>query len=122
MSLNESMERTSYLLGRLFAVLEKIQKEALGDINTTIKDKYFTTATSTPRTVFPVIIKLSQHHLNKVDYKVKYEKMIQSIINRIDDFPNYMNLEDQGLFILGYYQQKQVIYTKNEKIKKEEEM
>ncbi|MCD6394557.1 MAG: type I-C CRISPR-associated protein Cas8c/Csd1, partial [Planctomycetes bacterium] len=66
MSLDKENKNPAYLLGRLFAVLEKAQIDALGKgINATIKDRFFGAASATPKVVFPQLIRLSQHHIEK---------------------------------------------------------
>lgn len=120
--LNENSTDTAYNLGRLFAVLEKAQTDALGNINATIKDKFFSSACVTPGLVFPRLLKLTQAHLGKLSEggKIYTDKLIQGILANIDGgFPGTQNMEEQGMFILGYYQQKQKLYTKNETGEKE---
>lgn len=106
----------AYHLGRWFALLEKTQKDAMGEnINATIKDRFFTAASSTPASVFPRLIRLSQHHLNGIESKglrVSRERQFQEIADRLRDFPRNLSLEAQGLFHLGYYQQMKDLYTK----------
>ncbi|MEM7782507.1 MAG: type I-C CRISPR-associated protein Cas8c/Csd1 [Planctomycetota bacterium] len=104
----------SYQLGRLFACLERAQEDALTGLNATIKDRYFGAAASTPSTVFPRLIRLSQHHIRKLEggKKVVAEKRIQEIMGRISGFPSHLKLEDQGLFAIGYYHQRQDFFTK----------
>lgn len=116
-ALNPDHPALAYQLGRLFAVLEKTQQDALPSINDTIKDRYFSAASSTPATVFPRIIKLNQHHLGKLDRGAKnfHERRIQEIAGRIDSFPFHLGLADQGLFTIGYYHQRQDIFTKKPK-------
>ncbi|MBK5252109.1 MAG: type I-C CRISPR-associated protein Cas8c/Csd1 [Peptostreptococcaceae bacterium] len=112
-ALNHDNKNTGYLLGRLFAVMEKAQKDALGEkINSTIKDRYFSSATATPGAVFPTLVKLAQYHIEKSDYGYARDREIQQIMQSIDSFPAHLNLDDQGQFILGYYHQKQSFYTK----------
>ncbi len=106
MSLDNERMETGYLLGRLFAVLEKAQSDALGQINTTIKDRFFTAASATPATVFPRLLSLVQHHIEKAEYGYMSEKRIAEIMDHIDSFPAHLNLQDQGLFAIGYYHQK----------------
>ena len=107
MGLNEQTDNRAYILGRLFAVLEKAQKDAAGgQLNTTIKDRYFTSACATPGAIFPTLLKLSQHHIAKADYGYKSDKRITELLEKVDAFPSTHSLEEQGLFILGYYQQK----------------
>lgn len=119
LSLDYENRDQAYLCGRLFAVLEMLQKEAIGkNINTTIKDKYFASAASKPATVFPKLLKLAQAHtsgLQEEKIKVHYNKLIGQIINDInDEFPTTLSLVDQGKFIIGYYQQNQDFFVKKE--------
>lgn len=121
MSLNLDNTNQAYLCGRLFAVLEKIQQDASGgNLNQTIKDSYFSSACSKPATVFPKLIQLSQHHLKKIKAKEKYVVFYQNlcgdIIDQLEDaFPNTFSLDEQGKFIIGYYQQNKALYAKKEK-------
>lgn len=115
MGLNEDNNNTGYQLGRLFSLLEKVQKDALGNqINATIRDRYFGAASAAPASVFPLLLRLSRHHIAKAEYGNILDRKIQSVVNRLSAFPNYLSLEDQGQFILGYYHQNQANYTKNE--------
>ena len=116
--LNEESKYVPYILGRLFAVLEKIQTDASPGINTTIKDRYFTSASTTPAIIIPMLLKLSQHHQRKLEDKnrIFYEKLIQELQGRIHTmYPDRMTLQEQGAFYLGYYHQKQSFYTPKEK-------
>ena len=109
MSLNTERRETAYLLGRLFAVLEKAQLDALGKVNATIKDRFFSAASATPASVFPRLLSLSQHHIEKADYGYVSDRRIGEIMEHVDRFPTHMNLQDQGLFAIAYYQQKNAI-------------
>lgn len=112
--LDSAKQTVAFRCGRLFAVLEKIQKEALGDINATIKDKFFASACSTPDLVFTRLLKLAQPHLAKLEdgKNIYYDKLLQEILTEIEAFPKALSLQKQGDFILGYYQQKQKLYEK----------
>lgn len=124
MGLNESCEDTAYILGRMFAILEFIQKDANPGIKSTIRDRYFNSACATPASVFPVLLKLKNSHIKKIDResvgrKIYYEKLLTDIMKKIkvDDkeaFPKRLSLEEQGKFILGYYHQVQKNYEKKE--------
>ena len=114
MSLDTERRETSYLLGRLFAVLEKAQLDALGKVNATIKDRFFSAASATPASVFPRLLRLSQHHIEKAEYGFVSDRRIAEIMEHVDSFPAHMNLQDQGLFAIAYYQQKNALYRKNE--------
>lgn len=120
MSLDTERRETAYLLGRLFAVLEKAQLDALGKVNATIKDRFFSAASATPASVFPRLLKLSQHHIEKAEYGYISDQRIAEIMEHVDSFPAHMSLQDQGLFAIAYYQQKNALWRKNE-TKTEEE-
>jgi len=115
MSLDKENKNPAYLLGRLFAVLEKAQTDALGKhINATIKDRFFGAASATPKVVFPQLIRLSQHHIEKAEYGRLNDKRIEEILCDITEFPAHLSLDEQSLFILGYYHQRQDFFTKKE--------
>lgn len=113
-SLNEESKSTPYQLGRLFAVLEKAQKDAIPNLNTTIKDSYFTSACATPASVFPTLINLSFHHVKKADYGISLEIKKGKIMEKISCFPKRLSLDEQGEFILGYYHENQNFYKSKE--------
>lgn len=117
MALNPESTNTAYRLGRLFAVLEKAQKDANPVIKATIKNRFFSSAVATPRSVFPRLISMAQHHIGKIDPKFAFvsDKQIECILQEIDAFPAHLSLEEQGLFILGYYHQRQALFKKSEK-------
>lgn len=105
-----------YRLGRLLAVIDRLQADALGTINATIVDRFFGSASSTPEAVFPTLLRRSQHHLGKLRREkpglaVNTEKLIQQIVADLQRFPETMTLEEQGLFALGFYHQRQDFYT-----------
>jgi CRISPR-associated protein Csd1 len=108
----------AYLLGRLFAALEKTQYDALGDLNASLRDKFYSSASATPASVFPRIIRSYQHHLAKLagGAKVNRERLVQNILNDIPSsgFPHNLNLKSQGIFALGYYHQRKEFFTKKE--------
>lgn len=110
MALNKEEKNIGYLLGRLFGVLEEIQKEASGDLNATIKDRFFSAAMETPKRIFPELRKLSTHHLKKIKKYKKdgFNKMMDEIINSIsiENIPSTLSVEDQWNFIVGYHHQR----------------
>ena len=115
MSLDTANINPAYLLGRLFAVLEKIQKEAMPGTNTTIRESYYGTASSNPVSVFPRLLKLKNHHLNKLSSagrKSNFEEILGGIIEGLPaDMPSSLDLQDQGRFAVGYYHQRQFFQT-----------
>lgn len=115
-ALNEQSDNRAYVLGRLFSVLEKAQQDANPGIKATIKDRYFTSACATPASVFPVLLRLSNHHIAKSNYGYISEIKIQELMDKLDvdsnPFPTHLSLDEQGIFILGYYHQQKANYTK----------
>lgn len=114
-SLNETTN-VPYLLGRLFSVLEAVQRAANPGINTTIKDRYFNAACATPGLSFPTLLRLSQKHLRKLNdgLATHYDKQITELMAQLPEsgFPARLSLPDQGKFTIGYYHQTQKRYVK----------
>ncbi len=115
----ENMDQ-AYLCGRLFAVLERIQQEASkNSLNRTIKDAYFSSATVKPSLVFPKITRLSQNHLRKLTpSRCRYFNILtgQIMEGLQGEFPDYLQLKEQGKFIVGYYHQYQSFFEKNKEV------
>ncbi|MCC6179716.1 MAG: type I-C CRISPR-associated protein Cas8c/Csd1 [Chloroflexi bacterium] len=101
----------AYHCGRLLAVLDAVQRAALGRVNATVVDRYFGTASSAPGTVFPYLIRGSAPHLSKLrktrpgTYQA-LEQRLEEVLGRVDGFRPVLTLEDQGLFALGFYHQR----------------
>lgn len=121
--LNEQCQDVAYVLGREFAVLEAIQEDANPGINSTIKDRYFNSACAAPASVFPILLKLKNSHIRKLETgkRIFYEKMLTGLQGMVDveneqfsAFPRRLSLEEQGMFILGYYHQVQKRFEKKE--------
>lgn len=118
-SLDPNRTDRPYLLGRLFAVLEKAQEEAIPNANATIKDRYLAAAAATPGQVFHMLLKNSANHIAKLKKDsekkgraIHYDVMTQNIISGFSDYPKTMKAEEQGLFMIGYYHQRKDFYTK----------
>lgn len=115
---NENSNNKAYLLGVLFSNLEEIQNTANPGIKSTIRDRYFTAASSTPSRVFPILIDLAQNHIKKipnVGAKVNCQKMLTETMAKLGDkFPNRLKLDEKGMFQLGYYQRTQERFTGKE--------
>ena len=114
-TLNTESSYIPYVLGRLFAVLEAVQQAANPGINATIKDRFFNSACATPAAVFPILLKLSNSHLKKLDTgkTVYWTRQIGELSEKLGiDFPAHLSLQEQGAFILGYYHQTQKRYEK----------
>ena len=122
MAVNENCTSIAYVLGRLFSVLENVQEKANPGINATIKDRYFNGACATPAVVFPTLLKLSNAHLGKLEagQAVYFNKKLGALMEKIPmpdtgvPFPARLSLEEQGAFVLGYYQETQSRYEKKE--------
>lgn len=115
--LQEDTTYQPYVLGRIFAVLERIQTSEK-ELNATIRDRYFNSACATPAMIFPILIKLSNNHqksMKNEKERDKYVKLLEKLYAKIDEeYPNHLSLQDQGIFQIGYYHQKQKLFTKKE--------
>jgi len=115
-SLDLTNTNIGYRLGRLFAVLERIQERASPGINATIRDRFYGAASGTPVTVFGNLMRLKNHHLAKLENageRINFERTLGEIMGEIADFPSHLSLGDQGRFAIGYYHQKQAFFTKH---------
>ena len=118
MALDTSNEDIGYLLGRLFAVFERTQSGAMGgDVNASLRDRFFSAASSTPTTAMPWLQKMNSHHLKKLsrDRKgmaVNLEKLLGEIYDLMPatGIPAYLSPEQQCQFGVGYYHQKQKFF------------
>ena len=122
--LDETSTNPGYLLGRLFAVLEKTQQDALPGINATIRDRFYASASATPRAVFGRLLRMYPNHLGKAQSewasriglenatkrKNGREILCQNIVDQLADFPAHLNLQNQAQFALGYYHQRKALY------------
>ena len=110
---DEACKDRAYLLGRLFAVLEKVQMDAISP-NATIRDRYYGAASATPVVVFPQLLRKLPFHLKNASRPVFYEKLVQEIVGGLAAaaFPATLTLEAQGLFAVGYYHESQAVFDK----------
>jgi CRISPR-associated protein Csd1 len=127
MALDPNERDIPYVLGRLFALCEKAQRDALGEVNASIADKYFNTALASPQAVFPAVMKLNKAHIGKIEkdstrfYLVNMITQVFGLLKLEGDgtdkraFPETLDANGQGKFILGYYHQNQALYTKRDK-------
>jgi CRISPR-associated protein Csd1 len=127
MALDLSSKNTAYLLGRLFATIERIQESALvREVNSTVADRYYGSAASVPFSVFPRLLAGSQNHLTKIrrdkpGFAVNLKKDLGEIIAGLEGaFPKHLSIEEQGRFAVGYYHQKQSYYETKDKSVEEE--
>lgn len=109
-SLDKNNTDVGYRLGRLFAVLEKIQQAAINPA-ATIRDRFYASASATPAAVFGNLMRLSGHHLSKLDadkkgLRIWLEKQVEEIVSGLSAFPPHLSLEEQGMFAIGYYHQR----------------
>jgi CRISPR-associated protein Csd1 len=119
-SLDKDNINPGYRLGRLFAVLERVQEEASPGLNATIRDRYYGAFSATPATVFATLMRMKNHHLAKLDNRgrrVNLEKLIGEIVDGLTPtLPAHLPLADQGRFAIGYYHQRQDFFTKHESV------
>ena len=120
-TLNADESNIGYRLGRVFSLLEKAQRDALGkDINAPLRERYIGAASATPRRVFPMLFRLAQHHVSKArktkfsGYDIQFNQRVGELLADAQDFPAVLSLEDQGRFMLGYYHQNNALYAKKD--------
>ena len=114
---DQTIKNEGYVLGSLFAVLEKIQSDAMPGVNATVGDRFYGAASSSPAAVFPHLLRMKRHHLRSLSQgaQIRYEKMIGEILAPLgDSLPLRLNIVQQGAFALGYYHQRQKLYTKKD--------
>lgn len=115
-SLDIENHNPGYCIGRLFALLEKIQEEANPRINATIRDRYYAAASGTPASVLPILLRMKNHHLGKLGKgrEIYFEKLLSEAMGGLsaNGFPAQLSLDDQGRFAIGYYHQRQALFTK----------
>jgi CRISPR-associated protein Csd1 len=106
----------AYRLGRLFAVLERIQQQAMPGINATIRDRYYGAASTTPVAVFTTLLRLKNAHLKKLNDSAAayFERLIGEVVAPMTEFPRQLTLPDQGRFALGYYHQRQAFFARKD--------
>ena len=116
-SLNQENTDPGYRLGRLFAALERAQERAQGNLNASIRDRYYGAFSATPVTVLPLLMKLKNHHLAKLPNRgeaVNLEKLFSAIIDGLGDVPARLSLAEQARFAVGYYHQRQAFFSKTD--------
>jgi CRISPR-associated protein Csd1 len=101
----------AYHSGRLMAVLEDVQRAALGKVGATVVDKYYGAASAAPASVFGKLIGDAQNHLAKLrrereGLQVILQGTLEEVLARIEAFPRTLTLEKQGMFGLGYYHER----------------
>ncbi len=107
----DGQDKEAYLCGRLLAALEAAQRSALGNVSTSLSDRYYRGACATPATVFPLLLKLSRAHVGKLQRARPWaaravERRLEEIVGELPRFPVALTLEQQGLFSLGFYHQR----------------
>ncbi len=114
--LDEENTQVGYVLGRLFSLLYDTQTDhGKNKLNRTILDAYYGSASTTPAVVFPRLLNLYRHHINKLSsegLKVIREKQVQNVMEKLEKFPSRLSMEQQGLFALGFYHQTQELFVK----------
>jgi len=106
--LNPDHPNPSYQCGRLLAVLARLQQAALGDVGAGVVQRFYPAASQTPGLTLGRLVANARNHLGKLDGGLAwwFEERIADIMGRLrDEIPRTLNLEEQGLFALGYYQQ-----------------
>jgi CRISPR-associated protein Csd1 len=107
-----------YACGRLLAFLARCQNPEKFGTEAQILQRYFGSASTAPRSVFPVLLRLNRHHLQKIrdekpGFAFNLEKELEQRLeafhkqdSRDPDFPALLSLPEQGRFALGFYHQR----------------
>jgi CRISPR-associated protein Csd1 len=125
-ALNPEERNRGYVLGRLFALYEEIQRAALGGrVNATVKDKFYGSASATPRKVFAALESGSANHLAKirkmnVGREVNLQRQMRALMDlmspsddpALDPFPVSLTAQEQAYFGLGYHHQRSDFFKK----------
>jgi CRISPR-associated protein Csd1 len=121
-SLDSTYTDQGYVLGRIFAVLERIQLASNNyqEVNSGIRDRFYGAFSSTPVTTYPLLMKLKNHHLKKIERQgevVNLERMLGEIVDLLPPQgpPPHLPMEEQARFAIGYYHQRQALFTKSAK-------
>ena len=121
-SLDPTNTSPGYILGRIFALLERIQLASNNyqEVNAGIRDRFYGSFSSSPTTTYPLLDKLKIHHLRKIERKgeaVRLERMLGEIVDLLPSQgpPSHLRLEEQARFAIGYYHQRQALFTKTAK-------
>ncbi len=118
-------QNPGYLLGRLMAILERLQQVALNNPNASVVDRYFSAASATPRGVFVRLLKNARHHVRKAQDDERNGRFVRWLDRQVDDiadrfdprnngFPAALSIEEQGMFVLGYHQQRHWLWLSKE--------
>lgn len=104
-------ELYAYQCGRMLAEIEAIQRAALGQVNASVTDRYYGSASSTPASVFPALMRGARVHLGNLRRRspgthAALDARITEIAAVLPDFPRTLTMRSQGLFALGYYHQR----------------
>ncbi len=136
--MNPNCTDKGYLLGQLMSVLEKLQTEALGSVNASIIDRYFSGASASPKSVFGSLLRNARYHARKAKDESEnkgqifnLERLIDQLCSQFDvslkktedpktvyenGFPAYLSQEQQGMFVLGYHQMRKWLWmTRDER-------
>ncbi|KMS74065.1 hypothetical protein ACM01_15670 [Streptomyces viridochromogenes] len=109
--LNTTSTEPGYVCGRIMAMLEAIQRKAMPKVNTTITDKYLTTAVVSPRAALTRLRIGARPHLRTIARTSEpaakaMENRMRDTFDLLDALPAHLNAEQQALFILGYEHQR----------------
>lgn len=112
--LNPDSAEPAYHLGRLFAVMEQIQRAAHypSKLNSTIRDRFYTAASTAPASVYGTLFSGMKNNLSKLrkdrpSYAFYFDKTVGGIVSKMaDDWPKSLPLKEQARFAVGYYHQR----------------
>ncbi|HEX3944004.1 MAG TPA: type I-C CRISPR-associated protein Cas8c/Csd1 [Rhizomicrobium sp.] len=124
-TMDPTNHQRGYLLGRLLAVIERLQQGALGDVNASVIDRYFAGASATPAVVFKRLEKAAPHYVKKMrESDHEKDRNLAPFLDHLrsnivfhlrDGYPRHLSIDEQGLFILGYHHQRHWLWLPQKK-------
>ncbi|MBL0318115.1 MAG: type I-C CRISPR-associated protein Cas8c/Csd1 [Alphaproteobacteria bacterium] len=122
MTLQEDNRDIGYVLGQLFSIYDKLKEEET-DGRANRRDKFFSALSTRPCAVISRLEHLSQCDLKKLrrsketrGLAITREKQIQKAMSKLaGPIPPTLSVEQQAMFALGYYHQRQDFFTSKTK-------
>jgi CRISPR-associated protein Csd1 len=117
-SLDPEYPSAAYQLGRLLAICENVQyRQRGGNANKTVVDRYFPALSTRPRYVFAQLMRLTELHLGKLQRQGEarfHRARVAEVVGKLapGDLPAHLSLEEQALFALGFYHQRQANFSR----------
>jgi CRISPR-associated protein Csd1 len=113
-TLDQPTDRAAYLLGRLFALLERIEAVALGEAPRESSDRLFSEASATPAQSFPALLRAAQHYVTRSLEGLWLERGVAEVLARLPEgeLPAELDREGRRSFALGYAHERTAFFER----------